>query len=120
MHLLFCWRNNPFLSFGSVSSGQDTDLPNALQELDLYDILSFDVELGKTLQELHALVGRKHSFGTSGNDNQDAISDLTFRGAPVEDLCLDFTLPGYPEYILNPGDETVWNISYTKFYLLNT
>ncbi|MEI4855980.1 hypothetical protein, partial [Klebsiella pneumoniae] len=25
----------------------------------------------------------------------------------VEDLCLDFTLPGYPDYILKPGHETV-------------
>ncbi|KAJ4846178.1 E3 ubiquitin-protein ligase upl3 [Turnera subulata] len=77
------------------------------QELDLYDILSFDAELGKTLQELHALVCRKHYLESADSDNQDAISGLNFRGAPIEDLCLDFTLPGYPDYFLKPGDGTV-------------
>ncbi|TYI41205.1 hypothetical protein ES332_A01G003500v1 [Gossypium tomentosum] len=42
-----------------------------------------------------------------GDDSGDAIADLRFRGAPIEDLCLDFTLPGHPDYILKPGDETV-------------
>ncbi|EEF31560.1 hect ubiquitin-protein ligase, putative [Ricinus communis] len=77
------------------------------QELDLYDILSFDAEFGKVLQELHALVCRKRFLESSGTDNLDAISDLRFRGTLIEDLCLDFTLPGYPDYILKPGDETV-------------
>ncbi|KAI3829308.1 hypothetical protein L1987_03428 [Smallanthus sonchifolius] len=31
--------------------------------------------------------------------------DLKFIGAPVEDLCLDFTLPGYPNFILKPYNE---------------
>nr|GMC85326.1 E3 ubiquitin-protein ligase UPL3 [Ipomoea batatas] len=77
------------------------------QELDLYDILSFDTELGKTLQELQALVYRKQHLESMGNNSQVKITDLCFRGTPVEDLCLDFTLPGYPEYILKAGDENV-------------
>lgn len=77
------------------------------QELDLYDILSFDVEFGKVLQELHTLICRKHYLESSGSDNHNAIADLCFRGTPIEDLCLDFTLPGFPDYILKPGDETV-------------
>ncbi|KAH7518419.1 hypothetical protein FEM48_Zijuj09G0169600 [Ziziphus jujuba var. spinosa] len=76
------------------------------QELDLHDILSFDAELGKTLQELHVLVCRKQYLESNG-DNSNAIADLHFRGAPFEDLCLDFTLPGYPDYILKPGDDNV-------------
>ncbi|GER27717.1 E3 ubiquitin-protein ligase UPL3 [Striga asiatica] len=35
------------------------------------------------------------------------LGDLCFRGASIEDLCLDFSLPGYPEYILKPGSENV-------------
>ncbi|KAE8702083.1 E3 ubiquitin-protein ligase UPL4 [Hibiscus syriacus] len=27
--------------------------------------------------------------------------DLCFRGTSIEDLCLDFTLPGYPDYVLS-------------------
>ncbi|GLU02737.1 hypothetical protein SLE2022_199760 [Rubroshorea leprosula] len=77
------------------------------QELDLHDILSFDVEFGKILQELNLLVCRKQYLESLGGDNCNAISELHFRGAPLEDLCLDFTLPGYPDYVLKPGDETV-------------
>ncbi|XP_060168620.1 E3 ubiquitin-protein ligase UPL3-like [Lycium barbarum] len=77
------------------------------QELDLYDILSFDAELGKTLQELQALVSRKLYLESIGGQGQENVNDLHFRGTPVEDLCLDFTLPGYPEYVLKASDENV-------------
>ncbi|GMJ00653.1 KAKTUS, UBIQUITIN-PROTEIN LIGASE 3 [Hibiscus trionum] len=77
------------------------------QELDLHDILSFDAEFGKILQELHLLVCRKQYLESLGGDSSGAIADLRFHGASIEDLCLDFTLPGYPDYILKPGDETV-------------
>ncbi|KAJ6985792.1 hypothetical protein NC653_023663 [Populus alba x Populus x berolinensis] len=48
----------------ALQDGRLLDLPLSMafyklvlgQELDLYDILSFDAEFGKTLQELHALV----------------------------------------------------------------
>ncbi|KAI3447941.1 hypothetical protein Pfo_004606 [Paulownia fortunei] len=73
-------------------------------ELDLHDIISFDVELGTTLQELQALVYRKHYLESMGSYIPE---ELRFRGASIEDLCLDFSLPGYPEYILKPGDESV-------------
>lgn len=73
----------------------------------MHDIHSFDAEFGKILRELHVLVSRKQYLESMGSDNREAIADLRFRGAPVEDLCLDFTLPGYPDYILKPGDENV-------------
>lgn len=73
------------------------------QELDLYDILSFDTEFGKTLQELQILVARKQFLDSCSSESQKI--DLCFRGAPVEDLYLDFTLPGYPEYVLKEGGE---------------
>ena len=76
------------------------------QDLDLHDIISFDAELGKTLQELQVLVCRKQYLECNG-DNGGAVSDLSFRGAPIEDLCLDFTLPGFPDYRLKPIDENV-------------
>ncbi|XP_042478317.1 E3 ubiquitin-protein ligase UPL3-like [Macadamia integrifolia] len=75
------------------------------QELDLHDILSFDAEFGKILQELQVLVCRKNYLEAMGGSNQNAIADLRFRGAPIEDLCLDFSLPGYPDYVLKPGAE---------------
>lgn len=77
----------------------------------MHDILSIDAELGKTLQELNALVRRKHYLESIGGNNSGTIASLCFRGAPVEELCLDFTLPGYPEYILKPGDEIVCQLN---------
>ncbi|CAI0434917.1 unnamed protein product [Linum tenue] len=85
------------------------------QDLDLYDILSFDAELGKTLQELDAIVCRKRYLESSGNN--DAVTDLRFRGAKIEDLYLDFTLPGYPDYILKTGGDQTVDISNLEDYI---
>ena len=74
----------------------------------MHDILSFDAEFGKILQELHLLVCRKQYLESMGGDNSNVIADLCFRGTPIEDLCLDFTLPGYPDYTLKPVDATVY------------
>lgn len=81
---------------------------NPSQELDLHDIPSFDSEFGKILLELYLLVCQKKYLELMGDDSGDAIADLHFRGTLIEDLCLDFTLPGHPDYILKPGDETVY------------
>lgn len=72
----------------------------------MHDIISFDMELGTTLRELQAIVNRKQYLESTGSYNPDG---LRFRGASIEDLCLDFSLPGYPEYILKPGNEIVCN-----------
>ncbi|KAJ3679918.1 hypothetical protein LUZ60_016196 [Juncus effusus] len=86
------------------------------QELDLYDILSFDTEFGKILQELQVLVNRKNYL--ESENNRQAVANLRFRGAPIEDLCLDFTLPGYPDYILKQGhDNTTVNIDNLEEYI---
>ncbi|KAL9252131.1 E3 ubiquitin-protein ligase UPL3-like protein [Drosera capensis] len=77
------------------------------QELDLYDIVLFDSEFGKILQELQALVRRKQHLESTSGDNAEAATPLRFRGAQVDDLCLDFTLPGYPDYVLKPREENV-------------
>ena len=71
------------------------------------DVSSFDAELGKTLQELQALVCRKQYLESMSGRDRSEMLDLKFRGAPVEDLCLDFTLPGYPDFTLKSGDEDV-------------
>lgn len=77
-----------------------------MQELDLHDIISFDLELGNTLQELQGIVLRKQYLESTASYN---LEELRFRGASIEDLCLDFSLPGYPEYVLKPGNEIVCN-----------
>ncbi|MQM13235.1 hypothetical protein Taro_046161 [Colocasia esculenta] len=75
------------------------------QELDVYDIRSFDHELGTTLLEFQALVCRRRFLeSTSGNKETGHVSDLCYRGTRIEDLCLDFTLPGHPDYLLSSGN----------------
>lgn len=73
----------------------------------MHDILYIDAELGKTIQELNALVCRKHHIESIGDGYTGTAANLHFRGAPIAELCLDFSLPGYPEYTLKPGDEIV-------------
>ncbi|CAJ2679506.1 unnamed protein product [Trifolium pratense] len=99
----------------ALQDGRLLDLPLSVafyklvlgQDLDLHDILYIDAELGKTLQELNALVCRKHNIEAIGGGYSGAVANLHYRGAPIADLCLDFTLPGYPDYTLKPGDEIV-------------
>ncbi|KAL5055633.1 hypothetical protein RYX36_036315 [Vicia faba] len=99
----------------ALQDGRLLDLPLSVafyklvlgQDLDLHDILYIDTELGKTLQELNALVCRKHNIESIGGGYTGTVANLHYRGAPVADLCLDYTLPGYPDYTLKPGDEIV-------------
>ncbi|KAH6805943.1 ubiquitin-protein ligase 4 [Perilla frutescens var. frutescens] len=89
------------------------------KELDLYDIQSFDPALGKALLEFQALVERKkHLTGLS----EERLNDLNvcLRNTKIEDLCLDFTLPGYPDYALYSESESkmvnLYNLEeYVKF-----
>lgn len=82
----------------------------------MHDIISFDAELGTTLQELQALVCRKQYLESMGIYNSD---ELHFRGSSVEDLCLDFTLPGYPDYVLKSGNENVCCVPFDCSYVLS-
>lgn len=70
------------------------------QPLDLYDIRKFDSALGATLEKLYAAHKAHHALGSSRK------GPMLVDGCPIEDLCLTFVLPGYPEYELkkNGGD----------------
>lgn len=67
----------------------------------MYDIQSFDPELGRTLLEFSALVTRKKKMGSTSGENSSSALDACFWNTRIEDLYLDFTLPGYPDYILS-------------------
>lgn len=56
---------------------------------------------------MQVLVNRKKSLEAMADYSEKAVADLRFRGAAIEDLCLDFTLPGYPDYLLNEGEGTL-------------
>ncbi|KAK4281445.1 hypothetical protein QN277_012938 [Acacia crassicarpa] len=70
------------------------------KELSLYDFESFDPELGRVLQEFQAIVNRKKFLESVCGDNHMEF-DACFRDTRIEDLCLDFTLPGYPDIVLS-------------------
>ncbi|KAI3677127.1 hypothetical protein L1987_86748 [Smallanthus sonchifolius] len=74
------------------------------QELTLYDIQSFDPVLGKTLVEFQALVERRKYLESVGETSANDLESY-FRDTKVKDLHLDFTLPGYPDYILASGPD---------------
>lgn len=78
-----------------------------LQELSIYDIQTFDPELGRTLLEFHALAERKKHVESLRERKSTLMPELYFRNTKIEDLCLDFSLPGYPDYILTSDSETV-------------
>ncbi|KAJ0088161.1 hypothetical protein Patl1_32033 [Pistacia atlantica] len=82
------------------------------RELSLYDIQSFDPELGSTLLEFQAVVNRKKYSESICGQNSTFDLDSCFRGTRVEDLYLDFTLPGYPEYVLtSEADKKMVNMT---------
>ncbi|CAH9078224.1 unnamed protein product [Cuscuta epithymum] len=84
------------------------------KELSLYDIKSFDPDLGRVLLEFHALVERKrHMEGKS-----TLMPNLYFHNTKIEDLCLDFSLPGYTDCILtSASDSEMVNISNLEDYV---
>ncbi|XP_012082279.1 E3 ubiquitin-protein ligase UPL4 isoform X2 [Jatropha curcas] len=77
------------------------------QELNLCDIQSFDPDLGRTLLEFEALVDRKKILESVLGENLSSTFDASFRSTRIEDLYLDFTLPGYPNYIVHPDHKLV-------------
>uniref|UniRef100_A0A7I4DP31 HECT domain-containing protein n=1 Tax=Physcomitrium patens TaxID=3218 RepID=A0A7I4DP31_PHYPA len=76
------------------------------QELDLYDMQTVDPDLGRTLFEMQGLIQRKQFLEGHGGKREE-VEALNFRGSKLEDLCLDFTLPGYPEYELKSNGREV-------------
>ncbi|XP_058208915.1 E3 ubiquitin-protein ligase UPL4 isoform X2 [Rhododendron vialii] len=75
------------------------------QDLTVYDIFSFDPELGMALLEFQAVFERKKYFESVYGETSSLKRDACFRNTTIEDLCLDLTLPGYPDYILTSGPD---------------
>ncbi|CAI9098083.1 OLC1v1034662C1 [Oldenlandia corymbosa var. corymbosa] len=72
------------------------------KELTMYDIQLFDHELGRALLEFQALVEKK-KYLESMNGESSSRLDLRYHRTRIEDLCLEFTLPGYPDYFAEPA-----------------
>ncbi|CAN6332780.1 unnamed protein product [Urochloa humidicola] len=76
------------------------------QELNIYDIQSFDSELAISLMEFQAIACRRRYAESKLTRDCQIVSDLTYRGCRIEDLALDFALPGYPDYRLSSGSRS--------------
>ena len=74
---------------------------------DVADLKGIDPDIAKTVTHLQGIVHKKlkldNDRALSPAERQDQISQLTMDGCPVEDLGLDFTLPGYPNIELRKG-----------------
>ncbi|OVA09927.1 HECT [Macleaya cordata] len=88
------------------------------QELNIYDIQSIDPGLGRVLLEFQALVERKRILNSAAGSNSTFVSASCFRNTKIDDLCLDFTLPGDPDYILtSEPDRKMVNMSNLEEYV---
>ncbi|GLT47885.1 hypothetical protein SLA2020_215420 [Shorea laevis] len=109
----------------AIQNGRILDLPFSKafyklilgQDLSLYDIQLFDPELGRTLLEFQALVGRKKILESMCEENSTLQLDSSFRNTRIEDLCLDFALPGYPDYVLSDHDYHTVSFSNLEEYV---
>jgi len=70
-----------------------------------------DQDLARSLSQLQKVVKAKAKIELDSSitteEKTRAIRDLNIHGAKVEDLALDFTLPGYPEIELLPNGSNI-------------
>merc|ERR1712156_1108575 len=66
-----------------------------------------DPTMANTVSQLDNIVRKKRKLEEdqklSPGERQERINNLTMDGCPIEDLGLDFTLPGYPNIELRKG-----------------
>lgn len=99
----------------AVQDGRVLDIPFSKafyklvlgKELSLCDIQSFDPELGRILLEFQAFVKRQKYVELACNKDIDSTMSSGFQNTKVEELCLDFSLPGYPDYILSSKNDNL-------------
>merc|ERR1719447_2461622 len=79
--------------------------------LDTQDLAGIDPEIGNTVTHLQGIVHKKAKLETneklSPMERHERINNLTMDGCPIEDLGLDFTLPGYPNIELRKGGRDI-------------
>ncbi|KAI8146292.1 hypothetical protein BJV82DRAFT_601246 [Fennellomyces sp. T-0311] len=70
-------------------------------------ISEIDPMLGKSIEMLEAFVDRKRSIyadtSLTLDQKKQAVNDIQVQSSRIEDLCLDFTLPGSPDIELKTG-----------------
>eukprot|EP00658_Telonema_sp_P-2_P085944 TRINITY_DN9915_c0_g1_i4.p1 TRINITY_DN9915_c0_g1~~TRINITY_DN9915_c0_g1_i4.p1 ORF type:complete len:1131 (+),score=303.45 TRINITY_DN9915_c0_g1_i4:245-3637(+) len=101
----------------AVMDGRLIDLPFnptfwkaiLMRELSLTDLGTVDPQLCQSLQAMRRVAAEYEAASKIGHqsEREAAIEAVTLDGAKIEDLCLDFTLPGRPEIELVPNGTEV-------------
>ncbi|KAJ3090034.1 Ubiquitin fusion degradation protein 4 [Quaeritorhiza haematococci] len=102
--------------------GTDMDSTNEESGGSLHLIKHVDPSLHHSLLELRKYVVLKRTIESDptldDSTKKQRIADITVRGARLEDLCLDFTLPGYANIELVPkGADVVVTIDNVEEYV---
>ena len=75
------------------------------------DLLNIDPTIANTVSQLEGIVRKKRKLEEddkiTAGERQAQLQTLTMDGCPVEDLGLDFTLPGYPNIELRKGGKDI-------------
>ncbi|KAL8149850.1 hypothetical protein AgCh_006752 [Apium graveolens] len=87
------------------------------QDLTLYDIQSFDPGLGTTLIEFQAIVERNKFMKNSCKKKWARKTKPRFRDTKIEDLCLDFSIPGYPDFVASGCNSKMVNLNNLEEYV---
>ncbi|KAL6521022.1 E3 ubiquitin-protein ligase upl4 [Orobanche gracilis] len=103
-----------YVAAKAVQDGRVLDIPFSKafyklilgEDLTLYDIPSFDPAFGRALLEFQAIVEKKEYLASLCEKNSHDL-DVRLRGTKIEDICLDFTLPGYLDYALDSNSKMV-------------
>ena len=76
--------------------------------------------MANTVSQLDNIVRKKRKLEEdpklTPGERQERIKNLTMDGCPIEDLGLDFTLPGYPNIELRKGGKQLIVIDYLKIF----
>eukprot|EP00124_Ichthyophonus_hoferi_P001806 Ihof_evm6s105 gene=Ihof_evmTU6s105 len=94
------------------------------EELDIHSLMDVDPFLYRSLSDLAAysdqVAAINNDVTLSESERTNQISHLSIRGSMIGDLCLDFTLPGYPDIELKPNgsNEPVTNENIGEYVAL--
>ncbi|XP_045580420.1 E3 ubiquitin-protein ligase TRIP12 isoform X13 [Salmo salar] len=76
-----------------------------------HDLVNIDPGVAKSIQHLEDIIRQKkrleHDLSQTRETLQQALESLNMNGCSVEDLGLDFTLPGFPNIELKKGGKDV-------------
>ena len=91
------------------------------QALTLSDLTYVDKSLHRYLSDLHEVVARRHWIQTNPNFSPEArerqLSQLTYKGTPISNLTLNFTLPGYDLELKPQGKDEFVTLDTLESYI---